>query len=125
MGWISAVDFVAQQLVASLDDARPLQIARIELALAAARSVELADVGARLSVAGRRPIEFFVNLIADGSHDVPLDICVGLLDGIALMYVTGQGPQPSANQAAAVLKALVLKPDAALPSAGESATTDR
>ncbi len=107
-GLNAAIDFVARYLVTSLDESKPLHTARIELALAASRSTELLEVKEQLLAAGRRPIEFFVHLIADGKREVPLDICVGLIDGIALMHITGQNSQVSAEQTAAVLRWLVL-----------------
>lgn len=109
-GLASAIDYVARQLVASLEQAKHLQLARIELTMAAARTDELPGVASRLAVAARRPIEFFISLIYDGQREAPIDACVGLIDGIALMYVTGQGPQPTADQVATVIRSLVQMP---------------
>ncbi|MBC7792827.1 MAG: TetR family transcriptional regulator [Clostridia bacterium] len=106
-----AIDYVALQLVESLAQAKHLQLARIELMLAAARSDDLTDLATLLSVAGRRPIEFFVSLISNGQSQTAIDTCVGLIDGIALMYVTGQGAKPSAAQVATVLKSIVKTND--------------
>ena len=106
-GLTSAIEYVSRQLVASLEQAKYLQLARIELTLAAARSDELPGVAKRLSVAGRRPIEFFISLICDGQRETPIEECVGLIDGIALNYVTGQGLQPTADQVATVLRSIV------------------
>jgi TetR/AcrR family transcriptional regulator, regulator of biofilm formation and stress response len=105
-----AIDYVARQLVASLDQAKNLQLARIELTLAAARSDDLPDVASRLSVAGRRPIQFFISLISGGRRDTPIEACIGLIDGIALMHVTGQGLRPTADQVATVLRTIVQMP---------------
>jgi TetR/AcrR family transcriptional regulator, regulator of biofilm formation and stress response len=109
-GLDAAIDYVARQLVASLDQAKNLQLARIELTLAAARSDDLPDVASRLSAAGRRPIEFFISLISGGHSDTPIEACVGLIDGIALMHVTGQGSLPTADQVATVLRTIVQMP---------------
>lgn len=106
-GLDAAIDYVAGELVASADQTKYLLLARLELTLAAARDDDLSDVGDRLSVAARRPIEFFVSLISDDSSKVPVDTCVGLIDGISLMHATGQGPQPTTDQVASVLRSLV------------------
>lgn len=106
-GLENAVNFVAGKLIESVDEARHLMIARIELTLAAARSEDLSDIGERLSVAGKRPIEFFVSLISDGKSEVSIDTYVGLIDGIALMYANGQGTQPATEQVAAVIRSMI------------------
>lgn len=106
-GWDAAVDHVAKELVAYADKARHLFLARMELTLAAARRDELADVGARLTVAARQPIEFFLKLISQGRADIPIEACAGLIDGITLMYATGQGPKPTTDQIVAVFRAML------------------
>ena len=103
----AAIEYVAGELTASADETRHLLLARIELTLAASRDAALGDVGRALSAAAQRPIEFFVSLISEGRSDVPVETCVGLIDGISLMYATGQGPQPTTRQVSSVLRALV------------------
>lgn len=117
-GLEAAIDEAARGLVASAARGRRLLLARIELAMAAARHPDLADMGPRLAAAARRPIEFFVGLVSARAGGVPMDTYVGLIDGIALMHATGQGPEPTADQVAAVLRALAKDgaPDAAAPA---------
>lgn len=106
-GLEAAIDQAAQGLIASADQGKQLLLARLELTMAAARNDDLSDIGERLSAAGRRPIEFFVGLISGGNSDVPIETCVGIIDGIAMMYAAGQGPQPTTKQVAAVIRSLV------------------
>jgi DNA-binding transcriptional regulator YbjK len=106
-GLDAAVDYVAQELVTYTDNSRHLFLARIELTLAAARRDDLADVGARLTAAARRPIAFFLKLISHGRADVPIETCAGLIDGITLMHATGQGPKPTTDQVAAVFRSIL------------------
>jgi hypothetical protein len=88
-----------------------LFLARIELTMAAARRADLAGVGEQLTAAARRPIAFFLKLIADGGAearaDVPIETCAGLIDGIGLMHATGQGPKPTTDQVAAVFRSIL------------------
>lgn len=106
-GMDAAVAYVAKELVAYADNSRHLFLARMELTMAAARRDDLADVGAQLTAAARRPIEFFLKLISDGRADVPIETCAGLIDGITLMYATGQGPKPTTDQIAAVFRSIL------------------
>ena len=106
-GLDAAVAYVAEELVNYTDASRHLCLARMELTLAAARRDELADVGDQLTAAARRPIEFFLRLISDGKADVPIETCAGLIDGIALMYATGQGPKPTTDQVASVFRSVL------------------
>lgn len=106
-GMGAAVDYVAQELVTYADNSRNLFLARMELTMASARREDLADVGAQLTAAARRPIEFFLQLISDGKPDVPIETCAGLIDGITLMYATGQGPKPTTDQVAAVFRSIL------------------
>lgn len=106
-GLAAAVDYVARELVTYADNSRHLFLARMELTMAAARREDLADVGAQLTAAARRPIEFFLKLISDGKTDVPIETCAGLIDGITLMYATGQGPKPTTDQVAAAFRAIL------------------
>ena len=75
--------------------------------MAAARRPQLAKIGTALTLAARRPLEFFLALIAEGRRDVPVETCAGLIDGIALMHVTGQGPKPTLDQIRAVFRAVL------------------
>lgn len=103
----AAVDYVAKEVVSYADTARDLFLARMELTLAASRREELADVGERLTAAARRPIEFFLHLISEGRKDMPIETCAALIDGISLMYATGQGPKPTREQIATVFRAVL------------------
>ena len=103
----AAVDYVAREVVSYADNARDLFLARMELTLASARREELADVGEALTAAARRPIEFFLQLISKGHSDMPIETCAALIDGISLMYATGQGPKPTTNQIAAVFRSIL------------------
>lgn len=106
-GMDAAIEYVGDELVTYADEKRHLFLARVELTLAAARRKELADVGTELTAAARRPIEFFFNLITDKRADAPIETCAGLIDGITLMYATGQGPKPTTQQIAAVFKSIL------------------
>jgi DNA-binding transcriptional regulator YbjK len=110
-GMDAAVRYVADEVVAYADDQRHLFLARIELTMAAARRADLAGVGEQLTAAARRPIAFFLKLIADGGAearaDVPIETCAGLIDGIGLMHATGQGPKPTTDQVAAVFRSIL------------------
>ena len=106
-GMDAAAQYVAEELVSYADGSRHLFLARMELTLAAARRDDLADVGRELTAAARRPIAFFLRLISAGRTDVPIETCAGLIDGITLMYATGQGPKPTTDQVAAVFRALL------------------
>ena len=107
LGMDAAIAYVAQELGAYADKSRNLFLARMELTLAAARRDELAGVGVQLTTAARRPIEFFLTLISKGRADVPIETCAGLIDGITLMYATGQGPKPTTEQVAAIFRAVL------------------
>ena len=106
-GLDSAVAYVARELVSYADDAKHLFLARVELTMASARRDDLAGIGEQLTAAARRPIEFFLRLISEGKTDVPIETCAGLIDGISLMYATGQGPKPTTAQVAAVFRAIL------------------
>ena len=106
-GLDAAVAYVAEELVNYTDASRHLFLARMELTMAAARREDLAGVGEQLTAAARRPIEFFLKLISDGKADVPIETCAGLIDGIALMYATGQGPKPTTDQVASVFRSIL------------------
>ncbi|POF29723.1 TetR/AcrR family transcriptional regulator [Roseibium marinum] len=106
-GLDAAVAYVAEELVTYTDASRHLFLARMELTLAAARREDLAGVGVHLTAAARRPIEFFLKLISEGREDVPIETCAALIDGISLMYATGQGPKPTTEQVASVFKSIL------------------
>lgn len=106
-GMEAAIEYVAEEIVAYADAERRLFLARVELTLAAARRDDLAGVGEQLTAAARRPIEFFLRLISSGRGDVPIETCAGLIDGVSLMYATGQGPKPTTAQVAAVFRAIL------------------
>ncbi len=101
-----AIGYVGSELVKYADVARHLFLARIELTMASSRDPDLSGVGARLTLAARRPIEFFLTLISGGRPDVPIETCAGLIDGITLMHVTGQGRMPTLAQITAVFAAV-------------------
>lgn len=106
-GMDAAIAYVAAELAAYADCARHLFLARMELTMAASRRDDLEGVGEKLGAAARRPIEFFLRLISDGRKDVPIETCAGLVDGISLMYATGQGPKPTTEQVAAIFRAIL------------------
>ena len=106
-GVAAAIDYVGNEIVAYADNARHLVLARIELTLASARHDALAGVGDQLTAAARRPIAFFFKLMSTGRTDMPIETCAGLIDGITLMHVTGQGPKPTADQIKAVFNAIL------------------
>ncbi|WP_018687541.1 TetR/AcrR family transcriptional regulator [Ahrensia kielensis] len=106
-GMDAAVAYVADELASYADSSRHLFLARMELTLAAARRDDLSGVGDKLTAAARRPIAFFLKLVSDGKDDVPIETCAGLIDGIALMYATGQGPKPSTEQVSAIFRSVL------------------
>ncbi len=93
-----AIAYVANDLVAYADEKRELLLARLELTLAGSRSDELKLIADQLSAAARQPIEFFLKLISDECTEEQVVTSMGLLDGIALLYATGQGPKPTVEQ---------------------------
>ncbi len=111
IGLDAAVNYVADELVSYTDESRNLFLARMELTLAAARSDELSGIGEKLTAAARRPIAFFLKLISASEKEVPIETCAGLIDGITLMYATGQGPKPTTDQVAAVFRSIMQTSD--------------
>lgn len=105
-GMDAGIAYVGEELVAYADRERHLFLARMELTLASTRRPDLSGVGDRLTGAARRPITFFLTLVSDRKGHVPVDVCAGLIDGITLMYVTGQGPKPTVAQIRAVFAAV-------------------
>ena len=103
----AAVEYVCEALAAYADDSRGLFLARMELTLAASRRDDLSDVGRQLSVAAQRPIEFFLRLISGGKADVPVKTCASLIDGMMLMYATGQAPRPTKDQVSTVFRSIL------------------
>lgn len=106
-GMTAAIAYVGEELVSYADNSKHLFLARMELTLASTRCDEFSDLGDLLTAAARRPIEFFVKLISEGKDDVPIETCAGLIDGITLMYATGQGPKPTTDQIAAVFRSIL------------------
>ncbi|NVK47454.1 MAG: TetR family transcriptional regulator [Rhodobacteraceae bacterium] len=105
-GMDAGIAFVGEEVISYVDTAQELYLARMELTLASARREDLAGVGDALTRAARRPIEFFLDLISQETAPEKIDACAGLVDGIMLMYVTGQGPKPTQDQLRAVFQAL-------------------
>lgn len=105
-GMDAGIAFVGEEVISYVDTAQELYLARMELTLASARREDLAGVGDALTRAARRPIEFFLDLISKETAPEKIDACAGLVDGIMLMYVTGQGPKPTLDQLRAVFQAL-------------------
>lgn len=106
-GMDAAIAYVGDELVSYADSARNLFLARVELTMASARRAELAAVGDDLTKAARRPIAFFLALISDRQADTSIESCAGLIDGITLMHVTGQGPKLTLDQIKAVFRAVL------------------
>ncbi|MEM5585316.1 MULTISPECIES: TetR family transcriptional regulator [unclassified Roseibium] len=106
-GMDAAVAYVAEQMVDYTDASRHLFLARMELTMAAARREDLAGVGDTLTAAARRPIAFFLKLISEDGKEAPIETCAGLIDGISLMYATGQGPKPTTDQVASVFRSIL------------------
>lgn len=106
-GMAAATAYVGEELVSYADKSRHLFLARVELTVASTRHDEFSGLGDLLTAAARRPIEFFLKLISDGRTDVPVETCAGLIDGITLMYATGQGPKPTTDQIAAVFRSIL------------------
>ena len=93
-----AIDFVAKDLLKFADEERALQLARFELALASTRSDHLLEAADRLARAAREPIKFFLQLLSDEVPESQVETCMGLLDGLAMLHATGQGPKPTVEQ---------------------------
>lgn len=106
-GMDAAVRFVADELVSFTDTSRHLFLARVELTLASARREDMAEVAARLTSAARRPLVFFLELISEQKSEGAVETCAGLIDGISLMYATGQGPKPTVDQISAVVRSVL------------------
>lgn len=106
-GMDAAIGYVADELVVYADHEKHLFLARVELTMASARRADLFGIGDQLTAAARRPIEFFMKLISNGKSDVPIETCAGLIDGITLMYATGQAPKPTTEQVSAVLRSIL------------------
>ncbi len=106
-GLDAAIDYVGSELVNYADSSQALFLARLELTLASARREDLAGIGDRLTEAARRPIVFFLKLLPGDSVGKSAEASAGLIDGITLMYATGQGPKPTADQLRMVFAAVV------------------
>jgi len=106
-GLDAAIAYVGDELVSYADRSRSLFLARMELTLASARREDLVGIGERLTAAARRPIAFFLKLMPGEKTNVSVETCAGLIDGITLMYATGQGPKPTSDQLKTVFAAVV------------------
>lgn len=106
-GLDAAIEYVAEELVTYADNSKDLFLARMELTIASARREDLSEVGDLLTSAARCPIEFFLELISEGRKDIPIETCAGLIDGITLIYATGQGPKPTTDQIKAVFHSIL------------------
>ncbi len=106
-GMDAAITYVGEEVVSYADNAKHLFLARVELTMASTRRPELAGVGKALSKAAQRPIAFFLMLLTNKQSDIPIETCAGLIDGITLMHVTGQGPLVTLEQMKAVFRAVL------------------
>ncbi len=93
-----AIDQVASDLLDFTDDERVLLLARFELALAGSRDPTLRHIADRLTDSARKPIEFFLRLLVEDISEQQVDMCMGLLDGLAILNATQQGPKPTIEQ---------------------------
>lgn len=93
-----AIEYVCRDLLKYAEDGRTQLLARFEIEMAGARAPELLPAANGLSEVARKPIEFFLRQLSDDLSESRVDACVGILDGLALRYVTGQGPKPSIEQ---------------------------
>lgn len=104
-----ANDYVAWDLVDSADRARTLLLARFELSFAGLRNPELKDAADRLEAAARRPVAFVLKLLTKTAREEDIDACMGVIDGLALRYATGQAPRPTVEQIGKLLRAIPRK----------------
>ncbi|MEL6377820.1 MAG: TetR family transcriptional regulator, partial [Pseudomonadota bacterium] len=90
-----AIDYVADDLIEFAKTKSDWLLARFELTLAGARSQDLRPIADRLSAAAQEPIAFFLKLLSDEMTPNQVEACMGILDGLALIAATGQGPEPT------------------------------
>jgi len=94
----AAISFVSTDLVKFAQEKSDWLLARYELTLCGARDPLLRPVADRLSKAANEPISFFLKLLSTDLNDRQIEVCQGILDGLCLLYVTGQGPLPDEEQ---------------------------
>ncbi|MEO1658815.1 MAG: TetR family transcriptional regulator [Pseudomonadota bacterium] len=93
-----AIDYVADDLLKFASEQSDLLMARFELTLAGARDPNLRHVADKLAEAAREPIAFFLRLLSGDLREDQVESCMGILDGLSLIYATGQGPLPTKEQ---------------------------
>jgi len=93
-----AIDYVADDLLKFAVEKSDWLLARFELTLAGARDDALRPMADRLADAAQEPIAFFLRLLADDLSDTQIESCMGILDGLSLVFATGQGPAPTKDQ---------------------------
>lgn len=93
-----AIKLVANDLLDFSDKERVLLLARFELALAGSRYPEFRPIADLLAASARKPIEFFLRLLVGDIPKHQVDMCLSLLDGLAMLNATQQGPKPTVEQ---------------------------
>lgn len=93
-----AIDFVADDLLEFSRTKSDWLLARFELTLSGARNQELRPIADRLSAAAQQPIAFFLQLLSQELSSHQVESCMGILDGLAMIAATGQGPTPTKEQ---------------------------
>ncbi|MEM7738330.1 MAG: TetR family transcriptional regulator [Deinococcota bacterium] len=93
-----AITFVAEDLLKCVDEHQMLLLAYVELTLAGTRFNELKPLSNRLAEANRKPIAFFLKLLTATISNEEVNMCTGILDGIALSHITQQSPKPTIEQ---------------------------
>ena len=89
------------------EEGHALLLARVEISLAASRDPDLRAIADELAASAREPVEFFLQLLAVDLDRAKAETCLGLLDGLMLIYVTGQGPRPTAAQIEQLFRAAI------------------
>ncbi|MEM1105147.1 MAG: TetR family transcriptional regulator [Pseudomonadota bacterium] len=93
-----AIDYVADDLLEYGKTKSDWLLARFELTLAGVRTTELRPIADQLSAAAQEPIAFFLKLLSSELSTEQVEACMGILDGLALIAATGQGPAPTKDQ---------------------------
>jgi DNA-binding transcriptional regulator YbjK len=93
-----ATTFVAEDLLKCVDENQTLLLAYVELTLAGTRFNELKPLSNQLAEANRKQIAFFLKLLTDSISDEEINMCTGILDGIALSHISQQSPKPTTEQ---------------------------
>ena len=101
-----ATAFMAQDLVDDADDGKILLLARFELSFAGLRTPELKPAADRLESAARAPVAFVMKLLTKTAREEDVDACMGVIDGLALRYATGQAPRPTVRQISRLLRSI-------------------